>query len=218
MKIIDIGRNDPCPCGSGKKFKKCCIDQPEHLTDHVDIIQSIDLPPQSEIDYGPACIDDPFLDSQKVHEMSAQRLIYSILLMPELEKYVNDHLTKIITRAREERTRIKDTDQASELIEIMTRRPDPLNECLLIRKILKIQDQTIPLILKELKKPNHDTFFELAVKVIQATHKKYTDQIIDIIQNYQRDAYVVSILTLLLGFFNEKHKSDQLLWNLYHYF
>ena len=20
----DIGRNDPCPCGSGKKYKKCC--------------------------------------------------------------------------------------------------------------------------------------------------------------------------------------------------
>ena len=20
----DIGRNDPCPCGSGKKFKQCC--------------------------------------------------------------------------------------------------------------------------------------------------------------------------------------------------
>ncbi|WP_231754381.1 SEC-C metal-binding domain-containing protein [Blastomonas sp. CCH2-A2] len=19
------GRNDPCPCGSGKKFKKCCM-------------------------------------------------------------------------------------------------------------------------------------------------------------------------------------------------
>jgi hypothetical protein len=23
-----IGRNDPCPCGSGKKFKKCCLDTP----------------------------------------------------------------------------------------------------------------------------------------------------------------------------------------------
>jgi len=22
----NIGRNEPCPCGSGKKFKKCCID------------------------------------------------------------------------------------------------------------------------------------------------------------------------------------------------
>jgi len=20
-----IGRNDPCPCGSGRKFKKCCV-------------------------------------------------------------------------------------------------------------------------------------------------------------------------------------------------
>jgi len=23
--LKDIGRNDPCPCGSGKKFKKCCL-------------------------------------------------------------------------------------------------------------------------------------------------------------------------------------------------
>ena len=23
-KTADIGRNDPCPCGSGKKYKKCC--------------------------------------------------------------------------------------------------------------------------------------------------------------------------------------------------
>ena len=22
-----VGRNDPCPCGSGKKFKKCCINK-----------------------------------------------------------------------------------------------------------------------------------------------------------------------------------------------
>lgn len=24
-----VGRNDPCPCGSGKKFKRCCIDRVE---------------------------------------------------------------------------------------------------------------------------------------------------------------------------------------------
>ena len=32
MVIMDIeqkvGRNDPCPCGSGKKYKNCCIDKP----------------------------------------------------------------------------------------------------------------------------------------------------------------------------------------------
>lgn len=26
VKGKKIGRNDPCPCGSGKKYKKCCID------------------------------------------------------------------------------------------------------------------------------------------------------------------------------------------------
>ncbi|MDX1252068.1 MAG: SEC-C domain-containing protein [Gammaproteobacteria bacterium] len=25
MKIPAVGRNDPCPCGSGKKFKHCCL-------------------------------------------------------------------------------------------------------------------------------------------------------------------------------------------------
>jgi Predicted metal-binding protein related to the C-terminal domain of SecA len=24
IKVVKIGRNDPCPCGSGKKYKKCC--------------------------------------------------------------------------------------------------------------------------------------------------------------------------------------------------
>jgi hypothetical protein len=30
-----VGRNDPCPCGSGKKFKKCCLKKPGdgHLLD-----------------------------------------------------------------------------------------------------------------------------------------------------------------------------------------
>ena len=23
-----VGRNDPCPCGSGVKFKKCCLKAP----------------------------------------------------------------------------------------------------------------------------------------------------------------------------------------------
>lgn len=24
VKVTKVGRNEPCPCGSGKKFKKCC--------------------------------------------------------------------------------------------------------------------------------------------------------------------------------------------------
>ena len=25
VKNFDVGRNDPCHCGSGKKYKKCCL-------------------------------------------------------------------------------------------------------------------------------------------------------------------------------------------------
>ncbi len=29
--VEDIGRNEPCPCGSGKKYKRCCIDNPRGI-------------------------------------------------------------------------------------------------------------------------------------------------------------------------------------------
>ena len=29
MKDKRPRRNEPCPCGSGKKYKKCCIDKDE---------------------------------------------------------------------------------------------------------------------------------------------------------------------------------------------
>jgi hypothetical protein len=27
-----VGRNDPCPCGSGKKYKRCCALKRDHLS------------------------------------------------------------------------------------------------------------------------------------------------------------------------------------------
>ena len=40
------GRNDPCPCKSGKKFKKCCaslVDKARELKSGEDVIQTRDL-------------------------------------------------------------------------------------------------------------------------------------------------------------------------------
>lgn len=31
MGASSVGRNDPCPCGSGKKHKKCCLPKEEAL-------------------------------------------------------------------------------------------------------------------------------------------------------------------------------------------
>ncbi len=26
-EVMQVGRNEPCPCGSGEKYKNCCIDK-----------------------------------------------------------------------------------------------------------------------------------------------------------------------------------------------
>ena len=39
---IKIGRNDPCPCGSGKKYKFCCLNKPK------DVIDSIESPEERQ--------------------------------------------------------------------------------------------------------------------------------------------------------------------------
>jgi hypothetical protein len=36
MSTSSSGRNDPCPCGSGKKFKKCCLRRQDHRQAVVD--------------------------------------------------------------------------------------------------------------------------------------------------------------------------------------
>lgn len=35
-----IGRNDPCPCGSGKKYKQCCLNKPKSPLDAIENLQA----------------------------------------------------------------------------------------------------------------------------------------------------------------------------------
>ena len=39
---MKVGRNEPCPCGSGKKYKKCCLAKDEAIR--------ATTPPQAQID------------------------------------------------------------------------------------------------------------------------------------------------------------------------
>ncbi len=50
-----IGRNDPCPCGSGKKYKKCCMGK-DGIADRKPNIarQSIGLPGITPIQISPS--------------------------------------------------------------------------------------------------------------------------------------------------------------------
>ena len=45
-----IGRNDPCPCGSGKKYKKCCMikDKEPNEDASSDVEANTSFPPSNE--------------------------------------------------------------------------------------------------------------------------------------------------------------------------
>ena len=32
MAVAEVSRNDPCPCGSGEKYKRCCLGKTETPT------------------------------------------------------------------------------------------------------------------------------------------------------------------------------------------
>ena len=42
--IANIGRNDSCPCGSGRKFKKCCLRAAQAAVNDEQVGNSIELP------------------------------------------------------------------------------------------------------------------------------------------------------------------------------
>jgi hypothetical protein len=46
-KFPNLGRNDKCPCGSGKKYRKCCLNEEGVLMPHCEFIFSNPPPPQT---------------------------------------------------------------------------------------------------------------------------------------------------------------------------
>ena len=38
-KTVKVGRNDPCPCGSGKKYKFCCMNKAKSPVDEIESVQ-----------------------------------------------------------------------------------------------------------------------------------------------------------------------------------
>lgn len=45
---MKVGRNDPCPCGSGKKYKKCCLNKPKSDSENTVQLKTSELRSQLE--------------------------------------------------------------------------------------------------------------------------------------------------------------------------
>jgi hypothetical protein len=212
-----IGRNAPCPCGSGKKFKKCCygkdaFNQPKDYKEvhHV-------IPPYENIDYGKPLLDKKFFKKNTVHEISAQRLFYSNLLMPEIEALASEISNQMKDRGSKEAVVIENTEDVKELIAFMEKGLDSLNYEKLVKKLLRHKETSVPIIIEKLKQPKRHDFLEISIRVIHGSGVNYSEAILEIIRERERRAYPVSQLCMLLGFY-QNDKSEKLLWDYYHYF
>ncbi|MBW2484820.1 MAG: SEC-C domain-containing protein, partial [Deltaproteobacteria bacterium] len=47
--MVKVGRNDPCPCGSGRKFKRCCLGKQQTASTNLTEIQQAQISLQNAI-------------------------------------------------------------------------------------------------------------------------------------------------------------------------
>ena len=71
--VEKVGRNAPCPCGSGKKYKKCCLDKDREKFHDASSYAGIT---KSQLRAAPKLVDDiQFIDDMRAYELKK--------LMPE---------------------------------------------------------------------------------------------------------------------------------------
>ena len=85
-----VGRNDPCPCGSGKKYKRCCIEKDQERLSHSSEVAGVTVEelrrsPESHLtidrlmemrSYELARLDASRLSQDLHHELVEQLLLY----------------------------------------------------------------------------------------------------------------------------------------------
>lgn len=67
---MKTGRNDPCPCGSGKKYKKCCIDKLIRRTSRTNIVPFEESETCFEHIKDDAELLDPILSSYHIEDLT----------------------------------------------------------------------------------------------------------------------------------------------------
>lgn len=215
---MKAGRNDPCPCGSGKKFKRCCIDAGWFESRGTRSVKPRIIVLAGEIgDYGAPAVNDDFFQHNPFAELSAARLLYSNMVQPQIEPAVSRLMNRLISRGQEEEEKIRNTDDPAELVAILKHEPDPLNQQLLLGKILQRREVTVPLLIEELYHEQNDCFVELAVRILYESKMECVSSLLRLIESTPLDAYALGLICLLLRMTGGPETLKPL-WDRFHFF
>ena len=86
--VARVGRNDPCPCGSGKKYKKCCFEKDRERLHHSSEVAGVTT---EELE----ALPEPFLTREKLETMRGPKLarLRIEMLAPELQRVLLERLS-----------------------------------------------------------------------------------------------------------------------------
>jgi len=167
-------------------------------------------------DYGTPNLSKDFFQQNPLKALSAARLLYSLLLAPEIEEQVSVISRRFISRGREEEQRINREKNPENLILIMEQQPDPTNQYLLKERILEYTSFAIPKIIEKLKDNQDGTFVELAISIIYKSKGNWSAQLLETLKSIN-DPYTLSLVCLLLGLLGSR-AAIQPVWNYFYYF
>jgi hypothetical protein len=214
---MSIGRNDLCPCGSGKKYKRCCINTAVTET-YPEKVQPVILIKETG-DYGVPKAGEEFFAKNPLPEegFSAHRLLYSCLLRPELEFLAGNIAKSFFFRGEAEKDKIIQINDAAGLIAILKQSPDPLNHRLLADKLLDLREITVPILIDELRQVQNDCFVEQAIRIIYRSGIDCSSILLKLIATSAIDAYALSLICMLCGMTGSQEALKPL-WDRFHFF
>ena len=147
-----------------------------------------------------------FFKDNPIEELSAANLCHFKMMLArkaEAQQMVEDKVSMVITperRARiaEEKKNIAALSTGEEVVAFIRRKYDIVNQSLLCQKVLSMQEQAIPLILRRYSTTLQDMFVDTAVQILAQAEKHYAEALLEMYSDI-RDPYAKSMACLVFG-------------------
>lgn len=130
-------------------------------------------------------MDNDLASIEKVNELLDKEMSEN---QPEREKEISN-----------ERSSIETATTYEEIVKIMRRNTDPLNQHILINKAMEFEDDIVPDIIKRLKTSLNTGFIETSIRILAKTKKDVAEELFGYFDD-MRNPYAQSMVLILLGY------------------
>ena len=126
-------------------------------------------------------------------------LTENVQLQDIIDSAVLDRMPKRVDEVMDERSELESAATCDQIIRIMRRGTDIMNQHYLVNKALEFEDEIIPLIIKMLKTSLNDLFIEVSIRILAVCKQDIAEDLVSIFDDV-RSPYAQSLILVALGF------------------